>query len=237
MADVNPITTTTLSIAIPATGGYSPVLGSTSGTIVTPASMTNILAPGPNKSNRTLLWIDREALEVTGITTTTATCTRGVMGTLKAPHNAGTIIWVGTEQDFSFFNQNQTNGGLGIYSTFVVNNETINPTANTVSATLTANQLIGGLIVGTPTGAVNYTLPTATLLIAAMQVYCNPYINQSFEFTILNTSAGANTITVLTGTGVTLTGGTVTIAQNAARKFKVVITNVVAPAVTVYQAS
>lgn len=230
MADLNPITQTTLSVAL---GG--PTLGrlNTQGSPVTPASMTNVLAPGPNKSNRTILWIDREALEVISITTTLAICHRGVFGTLAVPHVAGTPIWVGTEQDFSAFNENENRGGLGLYGPLSVSFETINPTTAADTATLTVAQLLGGLITGTPTAAANYTLPTATLIVAALGSWSNPYIGQSFEFTIKNTSAGANTITAVAGTGVTLTG-TATVAQNAIKRFRLVVTNVITPTVTVY---
>jgi hypothetical protein len=58
----------------------------------------------------------------------------------------------------------------------------------------------------------------------------------TFYFNILNISAGANTITLVAGTGVTLAPAAQTIVQNASARFKVVFTNVLQPAYTVYPA-
>ncbi len=99
-------------------------------------------------------------------------------------------------------------------------------TANaTDTATLTAAQLLAGVISGVPTAAASYTLPTAALMVAAIN---RPKVGDSFDFLISNNSAGANTITVLAG-GATL-DGTVTVAQNVVRLFRVVLTNVTAAA-------
>lgn len=245
------ITQTTLSVAIPAVTATSPAtsapqVGTPAGTIITPASMTGIVAPGPNKSNRIILWIGREAFEVVavgpqGTTATYAIAHRGALGTLRSAgaHPAGVPVWVGKEADFQYFMQNENSeAGLGLYSRFALPFFTLNAdTAEVGTVTLTVAALLGGLIQGTPTGAATYTSPTATAIINALAEVSNPYIGQSFEFTILNTSAGANTITFAGGTGVTLVGGTLTIAQNAARKFIAVVTSVTSPAITIYQAS
>lgn len=234
MANLNPIVQTTLSIAIP---NVYPDRVDPQGTWITPASMTDVLAPGPNKSNRTMLLIDREVFEVIAITSTQAQAHRGVWGSIKAAHAANTPVWVGPESAFSAFYQEEISRSVGLYSRLAVDFETINPVALTNAATMTAAQMRGGMIVGTPTGAANYTTDTATNIINDFLSFCSPFIGQSYEFVIQNISAGANTITLAAGTGVTLSGGTVTIAQNAARRFKVVITNVVSPAVTIYQVS
>jgi hypothetical protein len=107
------------------------------------------------------------------------------------------------------------------------------PTTAIDTATITSSQVLGGLITGTPTAAAAYTLPTAALLQAALQSFCVPFIGQSFEFTVKNTSAGANTITVAIGTGGTAVG-TMTIAQNSCKRFKVVLTAVDSPAYSLY---
>ena len=70
------ISQTTLSVAL---SGYS-ITNVLRTSIVTPASMTNIVAPGPNKSNRIILWCEREAMEVLSVTTTTAKVVRAVLG-------------------------------------------------------------------------------------------------------------------------------------------------------------
>lgn len=90
--------------------------------------------------------------------------------------------------------------------------------ATAAAVTFTAAQVLGGLILRDPAGAGRADLvPTAADLIAAMN---NPAIGASFEFTIRNTADAAETITVTTNTGVTLSG-TMTIAQNNSKRFLV----------------
>jgi len=214
------ITATTLSLALP---GVAPGTS-----IVTPVSMTGIVAPGPNKSNRVVLWCDREAMEVISVTSTNATVVRGVLGTLRVAHVAGTPLYIGKEADFAAF---MSTAGLGP-AALGLNIEGVNATTAADTATLTAAQILGGLITGTPTAAANYTTPTAALLIAALQALGVPYLNESFEFSIKNTSAGANTITVVGGTGVTIVG-TATIAQNNIKRFRLIITDPVLQTINV----
>src|SRR5580698_2721472 len=116
ISDPKNITKTTLSVAIAAapplsvSGQTAPSIGYPSGTIVTPVSMTGIVAPGPNKSNRVVLWIDREAFEVLGVTADglSAICNRGYYGTLQKAHVAGVSVWVGSDVAFEYFNQNES---------------------------------------------------------------------------------------------------------------------------------
>lgn len=88
----------------------------------------------------------------------------------------------------------------------------------------TPAQIAGGLILRDPNGAGRAdTLPT----VAALYEYLgkpNDVANMSFEFTIRNTADAAETITVSTATGWTLSG-TMTIAQNNSKRFKVVFTS------------
>jgi hypothetical protein len=102
-----------------------------------------------------------------------------------------------------------------------VRKSTITATAD--SATLTAAQLLSGHLRGVPTGAASYALPTAANMVAGLS---SAAVGDTFDFVISNKSAGANTITVTAG-GATLEG-TVTVAQNVARSFRVVLTNVTA---------
>lgn len=82
----------------------------------------------------------------------------------------------------------------------------------------TAAQLFGGLILRDPAGAGRAdTLPTAASVYAAANSVVNG-TNLSFEFTIRNTADAAETITVSTATGLTLSG-TMTIAQNNSKRF------------------
>lgn len=99
--------------------------------------------------------------------------------------------------------------------------------------TLTAAQILGGFIIGVPTGAANYTTDTAANIINAIE---GAVVGSSIQFTVRNKSGGANTITLVAGTGVTLNSGdTVTVAQNNQKTFLVVVTGLGASAaVTVY---
>lgn len=93
-------------------------------------------------------------------------------------------------------------------------------TAETATATITAAEILGGFIDGTPTGAATYTLPTATLMAAALN---QSGIGNAFEFTIKNSAAGAHTITVAAGSNGTAKG-TMTIAQNNTKRFLLIMT-------------
>lgn len=93
--------------------------------------------------------------------------------------------------------------------------------ATASAVTFSASQVIGGLILRDPAGAGRADLvPTVASLYEALG---NPQnvANLSFEFTIRNTADAAETITVTTNTGWTLSG-TMTIAQNNSKRFKVV---------------
>lgn len=87
------------------------------------------------------------------------------------------------------------------------------------TATLTINQVVG-ILVGTPVAAANYTTPTATQMCNAfltLRSNTNTYASTfKVDWYIKNTSGGANTITVVAGTGVTLSG-TGTATQNNMR--------------------
>jgi len=105
-------------------------------------------------------------------------------------------------------------------------------TGNTAAdtATLVSGQM-SGLLTGTPTAAANYTTPTATQL-CALFPFVKSGANTGFwwDMWVKNTSAGANTITVVAGSGVTVVG-TATIAQNALKHFRIVL-NQCGPTVT-----
>lgn len=89
------------------------------------------------------------------------------------------------------------------------------------TATLTAAQLLGGLINSAPAGAVTLTLPTAANMVAGIPG-CK--VGDRFICSLENTSGGANTITLAAG-GATLRGGT-SVAQNKSALLIGVITNV-----------
>ena len=88
------------------------------------------------------------------------------------------------------------------------------PQTATSTATLTAAQITGGILVGdTTTTAATYTLPTVTLLEAHLT---NAKVNSSFDLSIVTIGARTGTITVAVGTGWTITGlATVTYTTSA----------------------
>jgi hypothetical protein len=110
-------------------------------------------------------------------------------------------------------------------------------TATTITtagaATYIASEVLGGLLLRDPNGAGRSDVtPTAALLVAAIPCAA---VGDAFEFDIRNTADAAETITVTAGTGVTLSG-TMTIAQNNTKRFRLVVTNATsaAEAVTIY---
>jgi ABC-type branched-subunit amino acid transport system ATPase component len=101
------------------------------------------------------------------------------------------------------------------------------------AVTFSTTEVLGGIILRDPNGAGRADLlPTAANLADAVQ---GAMIGTGFEFTIRNTADAAETITVTTNTGLTLSG-TMTIAQNNSKRFLAVFTNVTpgSEAVTVY---
>lgn len=88
------------------------------------------------------------------------------------------------------------------------------PVTQTTTVTALSSDLMNGLVIYTnATGAtVTYTLPTGTLLDTAAGLG----INQGFEWSIINTSTTANTITLAAGTGHTIVGDAITQGQSQA---------------------
>lgn len=72
----------------------------------------------------------------------------------------------------------------------------------TGNKTLTAAQMLGGIVHQDPGGAANVTLATATLVIAALD---NPIVGTSFDFFLCNDASGAaELMTLVAGAGNTL---------------------------------
>jgi hypothetical protein len=87
----------------------------------------------------------------------------------------------------------------------IANGVQVTPTAETVAVTLTAAELLTGLVTGTHTAGATaaYTLPTGTLLDAAGTFLVDEY----FDWTLINLSAAAaDTITVTAGADHTVVG-------------------------------
>ena len=119
---------------------------------------------------------------------------------------------------------------------------TVTTLAAGTTATLTAAEMVGGMILHDPTGSATDTTDTAANIIAACQ---GAAVGQSFVFTLVNIADASEVITVAAGTGVTLAAYTpatalFTIGQNNLKSFRVVITALAdagsntAAAVTIY---
>jgi len=74
------------------------------------------------------------------------------------------------------------------------------PVTATDSATLTAAQLINGILLGSPTTTAAYTLPLASDLDA---VLTNAKVGSTFDFRVINVT-GSGVITMTTNTGWTI---------------------------------
>lgn len=108
----------------------------------------------------------------------------------------------------------RTKGGM-------VKQMTVSAITTAGAVTLTAAQVLGGLIDRDPAGGARTdTLPTGTLMAAALN---QAGIGNAIEFTIKNSADAAETITVAGGTGGT-TKGTMTIAQNNTKRFLLIMT-------------
>ena len=110
---------------------------------------------------------------------------------------------------------------------------TVTTEATAAAVTYTAAQLKGGLILRNTNGASRSDLfPTAANIVAAIP---GAFVGQTFEVNIRNTAGAAETITMTTNTGLTLSG-TMTITQLHQKPFLVRLTNVTAgaEAATIY---
>lgn len=104
---------------------------------------------------------------------------------------------------------------------FLIEPGTVTTISTAGAVTFSAAEVLGGLILRDPNGAGRSDLlPTVASLAIALEDQKEP-AGMSFEFTIRNTADAAETITVTTNTGWTLSG-TMTIAQNNSKRFKVV---------------
>lgn len=91
------------------------------------------------------------------------------------------------------------------------------PVAFTTDPAATPAQLAGiAMFIGTPAGAINFTLPTVAALELAYPSM-GEKANTAFEFVLINTTA--NAITVVTNTGWTVTGGGSVAVSSASARF------------------
>jgi len=111
----------------------------------------------------------------------------------------------------------------------MISQMTVTTKSTVGDVTYTAAEILGGMILRDPNGGARADLfPTAADMIAAIK---QAKAGNAFEVTIRNTADAAETITMTTNTGLTLSG-TMTIAQNNSKRFLVVVT--AADAVTIY---
>ena len=106
------------------------------------------------------------------------------------------------------------NGAGGVQIGSGNRNETIMsfgaaPQTATSTATLTAAQVVGGMLLANPsTSAATYTLPTAAQIDAAVP---NATVGSTFDLSIVNIGTSSGTVTLSMGTGVT-DGGNAAVA-------------------------
>ena len=83
------------------------------------------------------------------------------------------------------------------------------PQTATSTATLTAAQILGNMLVANPsTSAATYTLPTASAIDTALG---NAKVGSTFDLFIVNTGTSSGTVTLSMGTGIT-DGGNAAVA-------------------------
>ena len=75
------------------------------------------------------------------------------------------------------------------------------PQTATATATLTAAQIVNGMLYANPsTSAATYTLPTAALIDAAVP---NATVGSTFDLALINVGTSSGTVTLATATGIT----------------------------------
>ena len=75
------------------------------------------------------------------------------------------------------------------------------PQTATATATLTTDQIVGGLLVANPSStAAVYTLPTAALIDGTVT---SAKVGSTFDLSIVNIGTGSGTVTLAAGTGIT----------------------------------
>ena len=94
--------------------------------------------------------------------------------------------------------------------------EMSDPQTATATATLTAAQITGSLLVANPsTSAASYTLPTAA---SVDSVLTNAKIGSTFNLSIVNLGTSSGALTIVAGTGWTLVGSA-TVAVTSSAQF------------------
>jgi hypothetical protein len=137
----------------------------------------------------------------------------------------------------------KTASGASGWNKVVHANEAAVPVVTTPKAatdadtTLTAVEVLGGIVTMTPTAARNVTLPTAALLVAAVE---GVKVGSTIELLVVNNAAATHAITVVKGTGITdgSVAGLLAVAAANTARFIIRFTNVTASseAAVIYRA-
>lgn len=100
------------------------------------------------------------------------------------------------------------------------------PQTATATATLTAAQIVGGMLVANPgTSAATYTLPTGAQIDAAVP---NATVGSTFDLALINIGTTSGAVTLAVSTGVTDGGNAVTavaVTTSALFRFRKVADN------------
>lgn len=122
---------------------------------------------------------------------------------------------------------------VGINKSTIVSKFVNTISSYTTGGTLTPSDIVNGLVTLTSSGG-SYTFPSASSFISFLGTLgVSPIVGDSFDVTLVNTSAG--TATVNPGTGNTLSPASpFVIVATYSQTFKFVITDVITPAVHIY---
>jgi hypothetical protein len=112
----------------------------------------------------------------------------------------------------------------------LANSFALTPAGSGLTPALLAAALINGIVTFSGGTTAAPTLDTAANIIAAIP---NAQVGSSFDLIVQNLNSGAATFTAGPTNGVTVTG-TLTLATGTSQMFKGIVTNVLAPAVTLY---
>lgn len=97
----------------------------------------------------------------------------------------------------------------------IILGEMADPQTATATATLTAAQITGGMLVANPSAvAASYTLPTVASVEA---ILTNAKVGSTFDLFLVNLGTGSGVVTVLVGTGWTIVGGAATAISTSTR--------------------
>ena len=97
----------------------------------------------------------------------------------------------------------------------IVLGEMADPQTATATATLTAAQMTGFMLVANPSAvAASYTLPTVASVEA---ILVNAKVGSTFDLFLVNLGTGAGIVTLVAGTGWTLVGSAATAISSSTR--------------------